>query len=146
MVSLPPEAFISDTKGGPFLFVNAVTKIVLSNHTDPYYSDICYVMTREVCDFCCLVDFEFCTRDIGICLPVENRELHLLFHCAVVLGGILCGLPIMISCCGCLLKYRCMTQTFPNVNGVSCYELFIRFLCMMCCVRFSDTHKSKDEE
>ena len=50
-----------------FLFVQAATKIVIPNHEDPFYTDICYEATREMCDYCCLVDFEFCARDIGIC-------------------------------------------------------------------------------
>ena len=100
---------ISLPEPGPnqFFFANAVTKIVLPNHTDPNYTDVCYRITREVCDFCCLIDFEFCSRDIGICMPVSDRKLGSILDCVIVFGGILCGFPIIIRCCSCFISYRC---------------------------------------
>ena len=90
-------------KKGRFWYVNGATKISTPNHSDPNYTDVCYEITREMCDFCCLVDFEFCSRDIGICEPITDRDLGLLVDCALVLGGILCGFPIIIACCSLFL-------------------------------------------
>ena len=97
-------------KKGRFWFVNAATKISTPNHSDPNYTDVCYEVTREMCDFCCLVDFEFCSRDIGICEPITSRDLGLLLDCTIVLGGILCGFPIIIAACSFFLTYRCFTN------------------------------------
>ena len=56
-------------------YVIAATKITTPDHDDPMYTDVCYEATREMCDFCCLTDFEFCARDIGICEPIAGRNL-----------------------------------------------------------------------
>ena len=56
----------ANNQKGKFWLVQAATKIAFPNHSDPDYTDVCYEVTREMCDFCCLVDFEFCSRDIGI--------------------------------------------------------------------------------
>merc|ERR1712046_307376 len=79
------------------LYVNAATKIVTPDHEDPDYTDVCYEITREMCDFCCLVDFEFCARDIGICEPVTDRHLDLITHCLFTFAIVLCGIPFIIS-------------------------------------------------
>jgi len=125
----------------PYFSVNAETKIMVPNHTDPNYTDICYEITREVCDYCCLIDFEFCSRDIGICEPVSDRNLQLILHCVIVFGGIVCGFPVIIKCCSCFISYRCCKLWFPVTNGVSCYEFWIRMSCYLICVKFSDTYK-----
>ena len=130
----------------PFLSVNAVTKITFPNHSDPYYTDVCYTITREICDFCCLVDFEFCSRDIGICLPVEDRNLSLILDCVMMFGGIVCGFPIIIKCCSCFISYRCCKNLYPATSGVSCYEFWMRVSCYICCVKFSETYKSREED
>ena len=137
---------IPDSHESPFYFANAATKIVNPNHTDPNYTDICYEITREVCDFCCLIDFEFCSRDIGICQPVSDRNLQLILHCIIVFGGIVCGFPVIINCCSCFISYRCCKYYFPVTNGVSCYEFFMRMSCFLVCVRFSDTYKTNQDE
>ena len=118
--------------------VKAATKIVTPDHEDPLYTDICYEMTRELCDFCCLVDFEFCARDIGVCEPVSDRELGLILHCVIVFAGILCGFPIIIRFLKCFMSYRCCLDWFPTTSGVSCYDLIMRCMCLVfCCVGFS---------
>lgn len=126
-------------------FVKAITKISTPDPTDPNYTDICYEVTREMCDFCCLVDFEFCTRDIGICEPVSDRNLGLIVDCLYVFGGILCGFPVLIKCCHCFISYRCCSFYYQNTNGVSCYEFLMRMMCWLCCVKFSETYKTSDE-
>lgn len=126
-----------NNKKGRYWYVNGATKIVTPNHSDPNYTDVCYEITREMCDFCCLVDFEFCSRDIGICEPVTDRDLGIILDCALVLGGILCGFPIIINICSCFLSFRFLTEWFPNTNGVSCYELIMRITCFMVCIKFS---------
>ena len=134
MVSLP-EA--NHDENGPFLFVNGATKIILPNHTDPNYSDVCYTITREMCDFCCMIDFEYCSRDIGICEPVSDRNLGIIVDCVIVLGGILMGFPLIIWCCNCFVNFRCCVSWYETTNGVSCYELIFRCFCLLCCIRFS---------
>ena len=102
LLSIPSE--FQEQTSESFIFVNAATKISTPNHTDPFYTDVCYEITREMCDFCCLIDFEFCTRDIGICEPVEFRGLDAVVDCAKILGGILLGFPILISCLDCFMS------------------------------------------
>ena len=101
--------------------VYAVTKISFANHSDPFYTDRCFEMTREICDYCCLVDFEFCSRDIGICQPVIDRNLGLLLDAVLMLGGITMGFPILIHIMGFLISYRCCKRYFPETGGASCY-------------------------
>ena len=125
--------------------MEGATKISTPDHTDPEYVDVCYMITREMCDFCCLVDFEFCSRDIGICEPVEDRNLQLILDCVWVFGGILCGFPMLIKFCKCFISYRCCSGYFPRTAGVSCYEILIRMTCYLCCVKFHQTYKRKEE-
>ena len=129
----------------PFLFVQGATKITSPNHTDPYYSDVCYTITREMCDMCCLIDFEFCSRDIGICNPVSDRNLGTIVDCVKILGGILLGIPLLSFCCKCFLSYRFCSRWFENVGGVSCFECLMRCLCIIFCIKFGEV-KQKQEE
>ena len=93
-----------------------------------------------MCDFCCLLDFEFCARDIGICEPVVDRNLGILVDCVKILGSILLGFPIIIAICKCLIINRCCKKCFRDeLGGTSCYELFFRFLCCLKCTSFSET-------
>ena len=128
--------------------MNGATKISTPNHTDPYYTDVCYEITREMCDFCCLIDFEFCTRDIGICEPVEFRKLEAVVECVRILGGILLGFPVLINCLNCFLSFRCCRGYFETTGGVSCYECIMRVITyLFCCgTLFSDSRKNKEEE
>lgn len=130
----------------PITYVQGATYILTPNHTDPYYTDVCYEITREMCDFCCLRDFEFCSRDIGICEPVEDRNLSIIVDCVMILGGILCGFPIIINLCGCLISTRCCSSLFPVTNGVSCYELTMRMCCYLVCVHFNTYHKKNQDD
>ena len=119
---------------------------MLPNHTDPNYTDICYNITREMCDYCCLVDFEFCARDIGICEPVSDRNLGIVVDCVKALGGILIGFPVIIKICHQLVIYRCCKACFtPELGGVSCYELMFRCMCFFCCYRFSEKYPKDDD-
>ena len=86
----------------------------MSNHTDPNYTDICYNVTREMCDYCCLVDFEFCARDIGICEPVSDRNLGIILDCVKGLGGILVGFPVIIKICNLIVIKRCCRSCFAD--------------------------------
>ena len=129
----------------PFMFVQGATKIVTPNHTDPYYTDICYEITREMCDMCCLIDFEFCSRDIGICNPISDRNLSSVVDVCKILGGILIGIPVFSMCCKCFLSYRFCTVWFSVVGGVSCFELLMRCLCSFFCVRFGEIKKKPEE-
>ena len=90
----------------PSLAVQGVTKIVVPDHEDSEYTDVCYEITREMCDFCCLVDFEFCSRDIGICEPVTDRHLILILHCVFALGIVLCGIPLIVAFVKCFILFR----------------------------------------
>ena len=130
---------------GPFVFVMGATKISTPNHTDPYYSDVCYTITREMCDMCCLVDFEFCSRDIGICNPVSDRNLNSIVDCVKILGGILFGIPLFSVCCKCFLSYRFCVGWFSVVGGVSCFELIMRCLCSIFCIRFGEIREKPEE-
>ena len=87
--------------------------ILTPDHTDPYYTDVCYTITREMCDFCCLRDFEFCSRDIGICEPVEDRNLSILLDLVMIIGGIVCGFPVIIKFIGLFVTFRFCTRLYP---------------------------------
>jgi len=97
-----------------------------------------------MCDFCCLVDFEFCSRDIGICEPITDRDLGLLVDCIVVLGGILCGFPIIIAGLSLFLTNRCLHGWYPDTAGVSCYEILMRMTCFLFCVNFKNIYKKEE--
>ena len=56
----------------------AVTKISMVNRTDPMYWDQCLEKTGELCDYCCLSDFDWCARDISICDPIYDRNMSLI--------------------------------------------------------------------
>ena len=128
----------------PFV-VQGVTKIVSPDHEDPDYTDVCYEITREVCDFCCLVDFEFCSRDIGICEPVTDRHLILILHCVFALGIVLCGIPLVVAFVKCFILFRFLEGVYKNTAGVSCYELLMRMTCILCCIRFDEIYPPSED-
>lgn len=99
-----------------------------------------------MCDFCCLVDFEFCSRDIGICEPVTDRHLGIIVDAVIILGGIIGGIPVITQVIGCLMKFRCCEKYFVNTGGVTCYELVARVICFMGCIRFSQIYKKKEDD
>ena len=78
--------------------VKAITKVSLVDHDDPNYTDKCLEITGELCDYCCLVDFEWCSRDIYNCEPIRDRNLTALKTCLLTLGGVIFGFPIL-GCC-----------------------------------------------
>lgn len=127
-------------------FAKAVTKIVTPDHEDPEYTDVCYEITREMCDFCCLVDFEFCSRDIGICDPVTDRHLILIVHCFFAFGIVLCGFPLVVSFVKCFILYRFLERFYPDTAGLSCYEMIMRSLCIMFCIKFDATYRVEEGE
>ena len=55
--------------------VLAITKVSLVEADNPDYTDRCLEITGELCDYCCLVDFEWCSRDIYNCQPTFERDL-----------------------------------------------------------------------
>ena len=57
------------------VMVEAITKVTLVDHSDPNYTDICLQITGELCDYCCLDDFEWCSRDAYMCEPIRERNL-----------------------------------------------------------------------
>lgn len=116
------------------------------DHEDPDYTDVCYEITREMCDFCCLVDFEFCSRDIGICEPVTDRHLILIVHCVFALGIVLCGIPIIVAFVKCFILFRFFTGYYKNTAGVSCYELIMRMTCILCCIKFDNIYRVEEGE
>ena len=143
--AVPDSSHSSNRLRSAGLFASAITKIVTPDHEDPDYTDVCYEITREMCDFCCLVDFEFCSRDIGICDPVTDRHLIIIVHCVFVLGLVLCGFPLVVAFVKCFILFRFLEGFYPDTAGVSCYELIMRSACILCCVKFSQTYKVEEE-
>ena len=121
-----------------FVLASSVTKISMVNHTDPNYWDMCLEKTGELCDYCCLSDFEWCARDISICDPIYDRQLFLIWHMFFIIGGIGAGFPVL----GFILKYfliqRCGRRYWPDSDGISCYECICRCVFLtFCCRRFN---------
>ena len=114
----------------------AIVKVSLVDHNDPNYTDRCLQVTGELCDYCCLEDFEWCSRDIYNCEPVTSRNLSAMSDCMFVLAGVIFGFPLLT----CIL-YRCMmvrfcTQCYQNTGGVSVFECFCRGMYfIICCGR-----------
>ena len=79
---------------------NAITKVSLVDHEDPDYTDRCLEITGELCDYCCMVDFEWCSRDIYNCDPVIDRNLATMWYCMITLAGVIFGIPF----CGCIIS------------------------------------------
>ena len=126
----------------------AITKISLVDHNDPNYTDRCLEITGELCDYCCLTDFEWCSRDIYACEPVRDRNLSAMNDCLLTLTGVILGFPLL----GCIL-YHCMMVRFcgscyVNTGGITCFECVCRALYFgMCCGRrFSHTYQLKEED
>ena len=122
--------------------VLAITKVSLVDHSDPNYTDRCLEITGELCDYCCMVDFEWCSRDIYNCMPVRDRNLGALWNCVIVLGAVILGFPLI----GCIL-YRCLmirffNSCFQSTSGISTFECLCRGLHFtLCCGRrFSQTY------
>lgn len=126
--------------------VTGITKISFPDHEDPNYTDVCYSITREMCDFCCLVDFEFCSRDIGICEPVTDRHIDIIVHCAYVFAGVLVGFPIIINCFKCITSFRCCKSLFPTTSGITCYSCVMRCVYISICINFTQHFHITDEE
>ena len=117
------------------------------DRSDPNYTDRCLEVTGELCDYCCLDDFEWCSRDIYNCEPLSDRNLESMMDCAFTLGLIIFGFPLL----GCFL-YQCLVvrycvSCFPNTAGISCFECLIRFCYFSVCCgrRFTNIYPSLDE-
>ena len=124
----------------------AATYIFTPDHEDPEYTDVCYEIGREMCDFCCMRDFEMCSRDIGICEPVEFRGLHMVLHVVYVFAGILCGIPIIIRFMRFCLTVRCCIPMYPTTVGVTLFELLARITCYVFrCLKFSDKLRKEED-
>ena len=124
-----------------------MTKISTVNHTDPNYWDLCLEKTGELCDYCCLTDFEWCARDISICDPITDRDIKLIWHMFCIIGGIALGFPIVGYILKVLLIKRCCRNYFRSSDGVSCFECFCRFMLFtFCCRRFSEEYEQADPD
>ena len=123
--------------------VFAITKVSLVNHTDPFYMDRCLEITGELCDYCCLDDFEWCSRDIYNCQPTFLRNLIKMYQAGIILGGIICGFPLLVYILHTCMIYRFCVRCFPNTGGISCFESISRFAMYVCCCgkRFTDTYR-----
>ena len=86
--------------------VRAIIKIAVVNHTDPLYWDICLEKTGEMCEYCCLEDFEWCSQDTYYCDPITDRNLSYISDAIWVLGGVTCGFPIITY----VMKFCCMKR------------------------------------
>ena len=115
---------------------SGITKVSLVDRSDPNYTDRCLEVTGELCDYCCMDDFEWCSRDIYNCEPLSDRNLGSMIDCAVTLAIIIFGFPLL----GCIL-YQCLLVRFclscyPDTAGISCFECMLRcFYFSACCGR-----------
>ena len=126
--------------------VLAITKVSLVDRTDPDYTDRCLEITGELCDYCCMVDFEWCSRDIYNCQPTFERDLLKMYQAGAILGAIMFGFPM----CVCILR-NCMINRmcescFASTGGVSFLELNVKFWLYICCRgrRFSTTYEEAE--
>ena len=122
----------------------AITKVKLVDHDDPDYTDRCLEITGELCDYCCLVDFEWCSRDIYNCEPIVERDLSTMFYCLMTLTGVIVGCPFL----SCFLKHcmlsRFCARCYPTTFGISCFELICRCLYYsFYCKRFNTSKKKE---
>ena len=126
--------------------VLAITKVSLVDHDDPNYTDRCLEITGELCDYCCMIDFEWCSRDIYNCEPVRDRNLSAMKDCMLTLAGVIFGFPLL----GCML-YQCIIVRYcvfcyRDIGGISILECICR-CCFFsfCCRTFTQTFASEGE-
>ena len=121
----------------------AITKVSLVDHSDPNYMDRCLEITGELCDYCCMVDFEWCSRDIYNCQPTFNRNLIKMYQAGMILGGIIFGFPLTVFLIRLCMIERCCAKIWEPTGGISCIEGMARFFLYICCCgrRFSDTYE-----
>ena len=125
----------------------AVTKISMVNHTDSNYWDLCLEKTGELCDYCCLTDFEICARDISICDPIYDRNMKLFETAFFTLGGIIVGFPLIAYIIQILVLTRCCVRANPDTDGVSCFECMCQAVYFtFCCKRFKDEAEDEHPE
>ena len=77
------------------VLVKAITKVQLVDHSDPNYTDKCLEITGELCDYCCLIDFEWCSRDSYMCEPIRDRNLTAMRECGLALASVIIGFPLL---------------------------------------------------
>ena len=122
--------------------VMGITKVSLVDHDDPNYTDKCLEITGELCSYCCLIDFEWCSQDIYNCEPIRDRNLDAMIDLAAGLCLVIVGFPLA----GCMLRScvlsRYCQRCYPNTGGVSILEFFCRAtVYILCCGRrFSQTY------
>ena len=121
----------------------AITKVSLVDHSDPNYMDRCLEITGELCDYCCMTDFEWCSRDIYNCQPTFNRNLIKMYQAGMILGGIIFGFPLSVFLIRMCMIERCCAKWFENTGGISCIEGVCRLTTYIFCCgrRFSDTYE-----
>ena len=117
------------------------------DHDDPNYTDRCLEITGELCDYCCLIDFEWCSRDIYNCEPIRDRSLTQMMDCGITLGSIIIGFPVL----GFILYYCMLVRTcyrcYPHLGGISCFECCCRIsLLLFCCRNFTQTYPASEDD
>ena len=100
--------------------------------------DTCLEKTGELCEYCCLDDFEWCSQDTYFCDPVMDRDLRLVWEAMIILGGITCGFPIAVVLFRYFMIIRFFQNCWPATGGITVFEMFMRsLLCLFCCRRFN---------
>ena len=119
--------------------VKAITKVSLVDHNDPNYTDKCLEVTGELCDYCCMIDFEWCSRDIYNCEPVRDRNLGAMIYCGLTLCFVIIGFPFFRCILNQCVIARFCNSCFSRTGGVSLFECFCRccYLILCCGRRFS---------
>ena len=128
--------------------VYGITKVSLVDHNDPNYTDRCLQITGELCDYCCLEDFEWCSRDIYNCEPIRDRNLDSMEMCLLTVGGVIFGFPFLGYILHRCVLVRFCDSCFPNTSGVSIFQCLCRGLYFsFCCGRtFSQTYEKEEDE
>ena len=109
------------------------------DHDDPNYMDRCLEITGELCDYCCLEDFEWCSRDSYMCEPVRERNLKAMRDCGIALATVIIGFPILACVLyHCIMVRFCLT-CYPTTGGISFMECLCRctYFTFCCGKRFN---------
>ena len=124
----------------------AITKVSLVDHDDPNYFDRCLEITGELCDYCCLVDFEWCSRDIYNCEPTQQRDLGKLVDLLACLAFIICGFPLVTACLYYCLMMRFCVRWYPHTSGTTIFECLWGTFMLCCCRKFTQTYPNRQDE
>ena len=110
--------------------------------------DRCLEITGELCDYCCLVDFEWCSRDIYNCEPIRDRNLDAMKDCIYTLAAIIFGFPVLGGILYQCVMRRFCTSCYPDTSGISLLECFCRSCYFWACCgrRFTMTYNEANQE